>query len=246
MRRRDLRRSGTLAALLSASLVVAGFTSADEPSLDELLGLEPAPAENEINDTPSPAEPEAPNQVTDRVVETLEGPALTESFEFAVAEMTQIADQLEADDTGLPTRRLQQRVLDRLDQLIDAASSAPPPPSGGSGQPQGQGQPRDGDNDQNQPGQSPQGQNAQGNRPGQGQAQTQSDAGGENDGDFSPGSAQDPEAAERSLDEVRREWGALPPRLRDALSDGLDEPYSPVYRDATEAYYRQLAEEAGR
>ncbi|MEM8782482.1 MAG: hypothetical protein AAGE65_06440 [Planctomycetota bacterium] len=245
MRHLDPRTARRFAAssvcLLCLALLKAGPASAD-PTLDELLGLEPsAPAEP----TPSSADGPPPT-VADDVADTLQGPTLTESFALAVAEMTEVTERLDATQTGLPTRRLQQRVLDRLDQLI-AAAAASPPPSSSSSESSGQGQPRDGDNQQNQPGQGQEGQPGN-NQQAAGQsaqaATGQSNA--SSDGAFSPGSAQDPQTAEQSLDEMRSEWGALPPRLRDALTDGLDEPYSPIYRDATEAYYRRLAEEAGR
>jgi hypothetical protein len=217
--------------------------------LDELLGLEDAPAAAEAESGEASSEGssgESSGAAAADVAETLRGETLTEAFAVAVAEMGQVAQRLDAAETGLPTRRLQQRVLDRLDQLIAAASSSPPSSSSSSssGQGQGQGQPQDGDNQQNRPGQP--GDAPAGQDPAQGQGQAQAAAGGQDGGDagFSPGSPQDAEAAGRSLDEMRREWGALPPRLRDALSDGLDEPYSPLHRDATEAYYRRLAEEA--
>ena len=42
---------------------------------------------------------------------------------------------------------------------------------------------------------------------------------------------------------ARAKWGNLPDRLRDALSQGLDEPYSQLYRSLTERYYKALAED---
>jgi hypothetical protein len=41
-------------------------------------------------------------------------------------------------------------------------------------------------------------------------------------------------------------WGALPERLRDALTQGLSDRYSSLYEGATESYYRRLAEEDPR
>ncbi|MEM1446257.1 MAG: hypothetical protein AAGF84_09395 [Planctomycetota bacterium] len=247
MRRRNVNpRRNAVVRWTGMVCIVAGASAlANEPSLDELLGLEPS-SETPPSEAETPTDPnEDPASVTGEITETLQGPSLTENFELAVAEMTEITEQLDATETGLPTQRLQQRVLDRLDQLIAAAASSPPPPSSGSGS-SGQGQPRDGDNQQNQPGEGEEGQQGNAQQPGQGQQASQGQSNSPSEGAFSPGSAQDPETGERSLDEVRSEWGVLPPRLRDALTDGLDEPYSPIYRDATEAYYRQLAEEAGQ
>ena len=38
-------------------------------------------------------------------------------------------------------------------------------------------------------------------------------------------------------------WGNLPPRLRDELLQGLEDRFSPLYRDLTELYYQRLAED---
>jgi hypothetical protein len=45
------------------------------------------------------------------------------------------------------------------------------------------------------------------------------------------------------MESVREGWGGLPPRLRDELSEGLGEEFSPVYESLTESYYRRLAEQ---
>ncbi|CAN0452055.1 unnamed protein product, partial [Ectocarpus fasciculatus] len=143
-----------------------------EPSLDELLGLEPTPTAPENTTSESPATSDTDPSVADDIAESLQGPALTESFEFAVAEMGQVADQLESTQVGLPTQRLQQRILDRLDQLVAAASSSSPPSSSSSSG-QGEPQPSDGDNQQNQPGEGQANQPGDAQQPGQGEAQAQ-------------------------------------------------------------------------
>ncbi len=237
--------------VMGACVLFACPAVADEqPTLDELLNLEP-PAGAEVpadSDTASPtddiAAPDVDLPVDADLEDALTQDQINENFAQAVREMAEVTRQLDQRDAGLSTQRLQQRILDRLQQLIDAASQASPPPSGGgSGQPQ----PGNQDNTQNQPGQGQQGQQPQ---PGQGQrpqpGAAQPGGAQPNQGEFSPGSVGPVEPDAKSLDELRSEWGALPPRLRDELSDGLDEPYSPVYRAATERYYRRLAEEAGR
>ena len=46
-----------------------------------------------------------------------------------------------------------------------------------------------------------------------------------------------------SMKDLREgEWGNLPPRLRDELAESLSETFNPVYRAATEAFYRRIAE----
>lgn len=53
--------------------------------------------------------------------------------------------------------------------------------------------------------------------------------------------------AELSMKDLREgEWGNLPPRLRDELSESLSEEFNPVYRAATEAFYRRIAELSGQ
>lgn len=45
------------------------------------------------------------------------------------------------------------------------------------------------------------------------------------------------------FDESRVEWGQLPPRVRDAVRQGVRDPMSAAYRRLTQEYYRRLAEE---
>ncbi|MEO1236989.1 MAG: hypothetical protein AAFX76_09400, partial [Planctomycetota bacterium] len=213
----------------------------DQPTLDELLDLAPpgnAPGSSETPEESEPAiDPVAPiAEVQDR----LTGQQVSDTFETAVRDMGAAAARLdEDDDPGLDTQRLQESILERLDQLIEAAQQQQQQSSSGGGggssasnqdsaaQNAGQGQP---------PSQTP----------GEGESSAAAaSGGGENPGQFSPGQVGPVEPGQGPIDEVRSEWGALPPRLRDELSNGLDEPYSPVYRDLTEAYYRRLAEEAG-
>ena len=226
---------------LFAVALMAGFApvwgAGAEPTLDELLGISgDEEAESTEADSPESLEGESDESAVDPEL----GEAITrddpvEAFDLAVQEMSEVTERLDAEDTGLPTQRLQQRILDRLDQVIAAASSSPPPSGGGSSSP------RNADNAQNQPGQ-------QGQQPGQrpGQAHGEPSGNQPNAGQFSPGQVGPVEPEAKSLDELRTEWGSLPPRLRDELSDGLEEPYSPVYRTVTERYYQRLAEEASQ
>ena len=46
------------------------------------------------------------------------------------------------------------------------------------------------------------------------------------------------------MEATRSEWGNLPPRVREELSQGLHEPFSPIYKEMTEAYYKRLAQES--
>ena len=77
------------------------------------------------------------------------------------------------------------------------------------------------------------------------QSQSQPQGQDPNAGSVSPGSVAGVGDTQKPLEELKQEWGQLPPRLREELSEGLGERFSPIYRLMTEAYYRRLAEEAG-
>ena len=44
------------------------------------------------------------------------------------------------------------------------------------------------------------------------------------------------------MEELDREWGGLPRRIRDMLMQGRREAFSSVYEQMTREYYRRLAE----
>ncbi|MEM6460143.1 MAG: hypothetical protein AAF710_12210, partial [Planctomycetota bacterium] len=137
---------------------------------------------------------------------------------------------------------MQESILARLDQMIEAAERQEASSSSSSSGGGSSGSSSNQDSAAENAGQTP---TPGGQQPGPGQqAGEASRSAGENAGEFSPGQVGAVEPGQGVLDETRREWGNLPPRLREALTDGLDEPYSPVYRDETEGYYRALAEEA--
>ena len=242
--RHRVLRVGTAPLATALVLVGAGVapaaTADTGPSLDDLLGLEPDPAPTSA---PAPAEPARPAEPDPAAV--IDAAPPPNPIAAAAEQMELAATRLDGHrDAGLDTQRLQEDVLARLDQLIaDAINNAAPPPPSGGGAGGGSGTPDNGDA-----------------APGQGEAANGDAAGppagaegpaagspGSNasNGGFSPGQVGPAGPAEAGpLREVRTEWGALPPRLRDELSNGLDEPFSPVYRRQTEAFYRRLAEDA--
>ncbi|MEM1107611.1 MAG: hypothetical protein AAGH99_02870 [Planctomycetota bacterium] len=230
---------GLLSFSCSSALLLSCSTFAqDQPTLDELLDLAPPPTQ----DAPETEQERAPAQPTDEVEARLNGQQAADAFAEAVKDMSIVAERLgDERDPGLDTQRLQESILARLDQIIEAAEQQQQSSSssgGGGGSSSNQDSSAQNAEQGQQPGGTPQ--------PGQGQAQAQANAGGENPGGFSPGQVGAVDPGQGAIDEVRSEWGALPPRLRDELTNGLDEPYSPVYRSLTEAYYRRLAEETGR
>ncbi|MEM7624967.1 MAG: hypothetical protein AAF333_05010 [Planctomycetota bacterium] len=219
----------------------------DQPTLDELLDLVPdrSPTQDDTTDETNPDVKTPPMideaPTVDGVQERLSGEELADAFAQTVADMRKVAVRLdENDDPGLDTQRLQESILARLDQLIEAteqSSSSSSSSGSGSGQPSG--------NQDSSAQNAGQGEGQQtGLQPGQQNGAANPGGSTASDGAFSPGSVGPINPGQGAIDELRQEWGALPPRLRDELSNGLDEPYSPVYRELTEAYYRRLAEEA--
>jgi len=213
------------------------------PSLDDALGIEGA----EPGDAP-PADLDA----------ALAGAPPKDILESAIADMRRSAKMLDERKAGLPTRRIQESVVRKLDELIATAQRM---------QQQQQQQ-------QQQQGQSSSQQQRQGQRQQQGQQQGDGRQQGEDaprpdDGDASrrrrdgaegeqrgrrdgaareadasqPPGAVDPTDMAAQFDESRVEWGQLPPRVRDAVRQGVRDPMSAAYRRLTQEYYRRLAEE---
>lgn len=209
---------------------------ASQPSLDDLLDL-PSPARPERE--PAADEPVMPELEQD-IQRRLSARQISDAFEQAMHEMQDVAGRLgPRRDAGLDTQRMQEDIIRKLDQIIAAASQMQQQQSSSSSSSSQQ---------QQQARQQDSGTQQQARQQQQQQQQAgleESQAGDEaSDGQFSPGQAQEHELDGRPLEELRREWGNLPPRLRDELSQGLGEKFSPMYRQLTERYYRRLAESA--
>lgn len=177
------------------------------PTLDELLGLETG------------AGPDDRRDALDRALTAEEA---GDQFRQAVALMGDAAGRIDGRDLGLQTQRIQEDVLRRLDQVIEAAQRQSGGGSSSSSSPSGHGQ-------QQQPSQS-----------------TQRQAGAADAGEAE---AMGPELSGAQLapgvepDGVT--WGHLPARDREAVSQGVSDRYSALYRRLTEMYYRRLAEQEG-
>ena len=182
--------------------------------LDEALGLKPA------EDRPAESLPLDPAQ--SELQRRLTGAELADAFIQAADLMDETATRLEmTGDTGLVTQRLQEDILRKLDQLIEAAK-------------QQQQQRSSSRSASSSPGTQPQRQQ-QANRASDGENRGQVNPPARQEGPLMPGGAGDAST-----------WGALPARVREALSQGQTGRFSALYRSLTEAYYRRLAEEAGR
>ena len=186
-------------------------------SLDELLGLEseggPVVEQSEL---PDAAKAELERELTQQEA--------AQAFEQAAALMGESATRLgEMSDTGLATQRLQEDILRKLDQVIEAAK-----------------------NNQQQSQSSSSSSSQQQQQPSQPQQQQQQQQGEASDGDnnaehMAPSLRQGELNPE--IDSARAAWGALPERVREALFQGRSDRYSSLYERLTEAYYRRLAEE---
>ncbi len=189
------------------------------PSLDELLGLD----EEGTADGAADAAARDSRQELDRA---LSGRELADAFVVALEKMEISADLLDVRfDAGLGTQRLQEEILARLDELIDAAKKQ----MAGCG---GPGMTTSGSRGE-RPGEPP-----PSGRPGQ-SARSSS---GENRGEGEP-----PPPVQGDINTViqesRSEWGHLPERVRDALRQGQGGYFSSLYKKLTQEYYIRLAEQ---
>lgn len=165
-------------------------------------------------------ESEAPDNT--EIDQALSAQQTAEAFAQAVGLMGEVADRLQTNETGLATQRMQENIIRKLDQVIESAQQNQS--SGSSG-----GSSSSSSSSQQQPDQRS-----------QQQPSPSTGAGEPGDGSTPPGSN---EVGSNNRNNAIARWGSLPERLRDALSQGLDEPYSELYRSLTERYYKALAED---
>lgn len=182
----------------------------DVPSLDELLGL---------------SDGSSPNTNDAELERQLSAQEAGEKFQQAVGLMGEVAQRIDGDDDlSIQTQRLQEDILRKLDQVIEAAQQNQ---SGGGGSSSssssssGQQQQQSNQSSQNN------GQSQSGSQPGEANM-----PGASTDAQLNPGLAPDGVT-----------WGNLPQRERDAVSQGVTDRYSSLYRRLTELYYRKLAEQ---
>ncbi|MBI1375208.1 MAG: hypothetical protein GC159_21020 [Phycisphaera sp.] len=230
MTRRGNRRMW-IAATVAACAVTLGASplslhakDADAPpTLDELLNLPEPPSKP---NRAQPGDNAAPRVPLPEGEEAKGGDA----FAQAVVEMKQAADRLaSAGDTGLPTQRIQERIIRRLDQQIAELNKQQQQQK--QKQQQQQQQDTGAKSNQQKPGQ----QKQQSER--NSQAHESADKAGQK------GEVKNGQLGDEPLTERLSEWGNLPPRLRKQLLQGWEDNFSQLYRDLTERYYRRLAEE---
>jgi hypothetical protein len=217
-----------LEAFIIGVAALIGFQDDPPPSLDDLLGIDGEGERHREGEDAATAERQ---QALDRALaEKKPAAALT----AAIQDMNQSSVWLGEDQTtGLGVQRLQRRIIDRLQALIDSAQrqqdQQPSPSSSNS------------DSGQDPGSRSKDQQEGEGEGKGQ---QGQQQTGGES----LSGEAPPPEhrILESQLDETRIEWGTLPPRVRELINQGMRDRMSELYRSMTEAYYKRMAEDASK
>lgn len=187
--------------------------------LDDLLGLA------EEADMPRKGD-ELPDDPTQSELDRkLSGKEIAEAFAQAIQLMSETGQRLsEAKDTGRTTQRMQEDIIRKLDQLIQAVEQQQQSSSSSSGSSSS---------------------NNQGSQPNQQQQQSSQAGSGDNRSETTPpGRAEGPRRPSAGLRGAA--WGSLPARLRDALFQGSADDFSAMYRQLTESYYKRLAEEASK
>lgn len=156
--------------------------------------------------------------------QALSGEQLGDAFIQAVDLMGSVAQRIQTQkDAGVQTQRLQEDILRRLDQLISSMEQQQQQSSSSSSSSSSQQQ-------QQQP-----------NQPQQ-QQQQRSNGSESNEHASAPELQEGP--LRPNLEPVTAAWGNLPARVRDQLLQGIDDRFSALYENMTEAYYKRLAEEA--
>lgn len=224
--------------------------SADPPSLDDALGL---------GDGKKPA---TTDDHAEELGRSLDGAKPRDILASALDDMRRSARLLDENEAGLPTKRVQESVVRKLDELIATAQRMQQEKknqqqsSGSQGQQQQQQQKKNGGKKQD--GSEQEGKDGQRDEPrengqqrGGRDGKSPQDEGGKRrrDGDATsnePPETADPTTTDAQFDESRAEWGRLPPRVREAVRQGLRDPMSAAYRRLTQDYYRRLAEEPKR
>ena len=186
------------------------------PDLDELLGL------GEGEERPA----EAADTTELELDRKLSGEEMAEAFDEAVRLMGEAAQRIEgAQDVGIDTQRIQEDIIRRLEMIIASAPRQQQQQQSSSSSSQ----------QQQQQQQQPQQQRDQDQQAGSGDNRAELTPPGLQEGELGPAPA---------LGSAL--WGALPERVREAISQGTTDRFSSLYQGLTEAYYRRLAEEANK
>jgi hypothetical protein len=237
-------RRTTTAVLASVAMMnfFSGAAAQAEGILDQQLGpaasASPKPADQNASKaavTPAPVSPSAAKTVDDNdLIKQLTTPGAqakdtganpTQELKDVLDRMVDSQTRLTDKDPGAVTQESQRRIVTDLDTVIEYVRKQ---------QQQSQSNPKSNSRPADKRQQS-QGQK-QGNQqqPGNHAAQ---------DSRLTTGNVEAPQSNGESLRQKGpAEWGNLPPKDRDLISNGVNEQYLPAYKDMIDRYYQALAE----
>lgn len=215
-------------------------------TLDELLGISGRGGEKA-----------AQVQQNEKLERGLNEKSLHDLAEAAIQDM-RLAQQLVSQDhdLGVGTQRVQAQALSRLDALIEAAVKFEKSSTKKSSKSKSQnkksesqsGSQKGQDGEKNESDDAISGAEKQANKNKDGnQNKDGSQNQGEQSGDkINPPDFEDAQSlADTDMQEGRAEWGHLPLRIREIMSQSRRDRISALYQKATEAYYRRMAEDRG-
>ena len=202
-------------------------TSPPGKSLDDLLGID--------KDAQDKGAAAAAQRDSDEALKReLNEKEIADNFVLAVEKMSLSAELLDNKfDPGLGTQRVQEDIISKLDQLIQQCRNKQCKSGSSSSSSSAQQQAKN--NQQNNPGSKPQPPKAE--PPG---TQRNPKASDSREGAEPPLQEGDVNTV---IEESRTEWGNLPVRLRNAMTQGRQSKYSSLYNQLTAEYYKRLAEE---
>lgn len=214
-----------------------------EPSLDDLLGTsdgtKPVSPSRERPSEGAADQPASTAGVGAELERRLTAQEMGDAFEQAIRLMGDAANRLEGQrDVGLPTQRLQEDVLRKLDELIAQIEQ-------NQQQQQSSSSSSSSSKSQQDPSQSQQQSSKNQKKPASKgeKSQQQAQAGETSDPQGSQAPGLQTGALRPALESAPAAWGSLPARVRDMLLQGAGDKFSTTWEKATENYYRRLAEE---
>src|SRR5262245_44605927 len=193
-------------------------------------------AEGPADEKPAGREEKAPVAEDDddleKALQAQKGAAeRTDRLEHAIAGMWSAQKRIAGSDTGIETRRIQEGVVNDLEDLLAQLKKQ---------QNQGNRNSSSNSNQRNQRGKS---------QPGRGNPQDADPQNSRRRDDNATDSQELSDAARaKAAEDARRSqmikdvWGHLPPHLREAMRHALTETYLPKYDDLVKKYYEALAQ----
>jgi len=203
-------------------------------TLDELLGIESGAGQGD-----------AASERRDRKLDRALKEADLDDLATITAESISLVDSLIGDrkDIGIDTQRAQVEALANLDALLDAATRFQRQQQASSSSSRASSSRNKSSSEESRPGASKDGAAEQASASTQKRTDAKRDQPGRDAGDSAePPPPEDAALAGGALEEGRSEWGALPTRVREIMSQARRDRVSALYQEATEAYYRRLAE----